>query len=82
MLSLEYNVVMNYVCSDFIDSVGFFHVFQRMIRNALFIYHDHVFDFLVEFIDQKAIGMDNIFSGFRLIQQWDDIIKIQRRYGK
>jgi len=32
-------------------------------------------------MDIKLVGLENIFMGFQLIQQWDDIIKIQRRYA-
>lgn len=61
--------------------IGFFGVFQRFVNNLLLVYHDHVFDFLVDKIDQKVIGMENVFVGFRLVQQWDEIIKMQRRYA-
>jgi len=61
--------------------IGFFGVLQRLVRNVLFQYHDHLFDFLVEKMDVKVVGLENIFMGFQLIQQWDDILKIQRRYA-
>lgn len=61
--------------------IGFFGVLLRIVRNVLFQYHDHLFDFLVEKMDIKLVGLENIFMGFQLIQQWDDIIKIQRRYA-
>ena len=61
--------------------VGFFGVMQRKLRNLIYTFHDRIVDFLVEKCDEKTFGLENIFSGLTFIQQWDDIIKMQRRYA-
>ena len=62
-------------------AVGVFGVVERMIESFQFGYHDHILDYLVENLDQRTYGLENIFTGLILIQQWDDIIKLQRRYA-
>eukprot|EP01038_Epipyxis_sp_PR26KG_P005828 gene5828-8037_t len=61
--------------------IGFFGVIQRKVKAIQYKYHDHVLDFLVELIDKRTIGFENLYTGLRIIQQWDDIIKLQRRYA-
>ena len=41
--------------------------------------HDHVFDVLVKRGKECTFGFENINTGLSLLQQWDEIIKYQRR---
>jgi hypothetical protein len=61
--------------------VGVFGVVERMVQSFQFSYHDHILDFLVENLDQRTFGFENMFTGLQLVQQWDDIIRLQRRYA-
>lgn len=61
--------------------VGVFGVVERMVQSFQFGYHDHILDYLVENLDQRSFGMENIFTGLQLVQQWDDVIRLQRRYA-
>ena len=47
----------------------------------LYSFHDHIVDFIVEKLDEKIIGMENVFRGLNFVMQWDEIIKSQRRYA-
>ena len=62
-------------------AIGVFGVFQRMWKALQFSYHDHILDFLVEKSEEKTFGMENTFTGLTLLQQWDQIVKSQRRYA-
>jgi Ran GTPase-activating protein (RanGAP) involved in mRNA processing and transport len=62
-------------------AIGFFGMVDRTIQAVIFTYHDHVLDFLIDKLDERSFGMENIFSGLEFVQQWDDIIKLQRRYA-
>jgi Ran GTPase-activating protein (RanGAP) involved in mRNA processing and transport len=62
-------------------SIGVFGVLQRMWKAIQFSYHDHILDFLVEKSEDKTFGVENTYTGLTLLQQWDDIIKSQRRYA-
>ncbi len=66
-----------YIC----NTVGFFRSMQRQFRAAVFAYHDHILNFLLDKLETRNIGFENIFEGLHLVQQWDDIIFEQRRYG-
>jgi hypothetical protein len=61
--------------------IGFFGAVERIIQNFQFGFHDHILDFLVEKLDERKYGMENIFTGLQFIQQWDDIIHEQRRHA-
>lgn len=61
--------------------IGFFGAIERIIQNFQFGFHDHILDFLVEKLDERKYGMENIFTGLQFIQQWDDIIHEQRRHA-
>jgi Ran GTPase-activating protein (RanGAP) involved in mRNA processing and transport len=61
--------------------VGALGVVDRMLKSFQFGYHDHVLDFLVENLDQRTFGLENVFTGLQLLQQWDDVIRMQRRYA-
>lgn len=61
--------------------VGSFHVLDRMMKTFQFSYHDHILDMLIENLDKRTFGFENIFTGLEFVQQWDDIIKSQRRYA-
>jgi len=64
-----------------LHSIGFFNAIQRTIKTIKYSMHDHIFDFLIDKISEKTIGFENIFSGLQFLQQWDDLIYLQRRYA-
>lgn len=76
-------MVLFFYCYVFyvVYAVGALGVVERMVQSFQFGYHDHILDYLVENMDQRTFGMENIFTGLQLIQQWDDVIKLQRRYA-
>jgi hypothetical protein len=43
--------------------------------------HDYIVDYIIKKIDVKTIGVENMYVNLPLIQQWDDVIKEQRRYA-
>jgi Ran GTPase-activating protein (RanGAP) involved in mRNA processing and transport len=61
--------------------VGFFRTAQRKINSVIYTFHDHILDLLVEKLDERTVGLENVMSGLRLVQQWDDIVDEQRRYA-
>jgi hypothetical protein len=62
-------------------AIGFFGMMERSIKSLQFSYHDHILDFLINKLDVRFYGYENIFIGLEFIQQWDDILKLQRRYA-
>jgi hypothetical protein len=44
--------------------IGFFSFLQRKIKSLKHSMHDRVFDFLIEKLEQKCIGLENIYIGF------------------
>lgn len=64
-----------------LESIGLFRTLERMLNALVYAYHDHILDFLVEKMDERTFGLENIFSGMIFLQQWDDIIRLQRRYA-
>eukprot|EP00981_Chlorochromonas_danica_P015900 scaffold14726_cov186-Ochromonas_danica.AAC.2 len=61
--------------------LGFFGVVDRFVTSAIFRAHDTVLDFLVYLMEKRTFGLENTMSGLAMIQQWDDVIKSQRRYA-
>lgn len=61
--------------------VGFFRFIERKIRATIFAYHDHILNYIIDKLETRNIGFENIFDGLQLVQQWDDIIMEQRSYG-
>ena len=64
-----------------LHSMKVFAAIQHRIQFMLYTFHDHILDFLVQKLDERTIGPENIFTGLLLVQQWDDIIRHQRRYA-
>ncbi len=64
-----------------LEIVGFFAIAERTVRTTLYGMHDHVLDYLINMLERRAIGRENIFQGMLFVQQWDDIITEQRRYA-
>eukprot|EP00601_Ochromonadales_sp_CCMP2298_P000886 CAMPEP_0173170174 /NCGR_PEP_ID=MMETSP1141-20130122/1096_1 /TAXON_ID=483371 /ORGANISM="non described non described, Strain CCMP2298" /LENGTH=663 /DNA_ID=CAMNT_0014092049 /DNA_START=17 /DNA_END=2005 /DNA_ORIENTATION=+ len=62
-------------------AIGALGVIDRMLKSFQFGYHDHVLDFLVENLDKRTYGLENVLTGLKLLQQWDDVIRMQRRYA-
>jgi Ran GTPase-activating protein (RanGAP) involved in mRNA processing and transport len=61
--------------------VGFFRTLQRKVNSLVYTFHDHILDLLVEKLDERTVGLENVMSGLKLVQQWDDIVDEQRRYA-
>ena len=59
--------------------IGVFNAINRMLESFKYAMHDHVVDVLVEKSNEKMVGLENLNTGLQLIQQWDDIIRHQRR---
>jgi len=64
-----------------LEVVGFFAVTERALRSTLYGMHDHVLNYLINNLEKRAIGRENIFEGLLLVQQWDDVVIEQRRYA-
>ena len=61
--------------------VGFFSGINRKLTSLLYAMHDSILDYLISQLERRAIGRENMFEGLLLVQQWDDIVKEQRRYA-
>jgi Ran GTPase-activating protein (RanGAP) involved in mRNA processing and transport len=64
-----------------INIAGFFSIIERYFRSSLYGMHDHIMNYLITNLEKRTIGRENMFEGLLLVQQWDDIIKEQRRYA-
>lgn len=64
-----------------LNFMGVFAALKRQIQLFLHSFHDHILDFLVRKLDERTIGPENVYSGLSVVQQWDDIIRHQRRYA-
>ena len=64
-----------------LNLVGLFTYVRDKVGNIKYTLHDMVFDFLIQKLDTRILGVENMFTGLILIQQWDDIIRDQRRYA-
>jgi hypothetical protein len=54
---------------------------DRKIQSLKFGMHDNILNFLVYKTDERTMGAENMFTGLQFIQQWDDVVKHQRRYA-
>ena len=64
-----------------LESIGVFRMASRHIRKMRYAMHDYIVDFLVKKVDDRALGVENMHVSLPLIQQWDDVVRDQRRYG-
>lgn len=80
---LDAMMVVFFYCYLFyvLYAVGALGAVERMVRGFQFGFHDHILDYLVENLDQRTFGLENMFTGLQLVQQWDDVIRLQRRYA-
>ena len=62
------------------DLIGIWNYFYELFKSIRYKFNDLILDYLVEIIDEKVLGYENIYRGISTIQQWDDIIRTQRRY--
>jgi Ran GTPase-activating protein (RanGAP) involved in mRNA processing and transport len=76
MVAYVYLYVLN-----ILSNIGVFRYIARKLRQYQYAMHDYIVDFLVAKIDERSMGVENMHVGLPLVQQWDDIIKDQRRYG-
>lgn len=60
---------------------GLFNMIYDMIKSIQYAMHDHILDYLIDKLDERSFGFENIYSGLQFIQQWDEIIKHQRSYA-
>ena len=73
--------IQKFILIDFniLYYIKLFHFLNRYIKKLKYILIDNIFDLLIEYVDYQIIGLENIYMGLKLIIQWDDIIKTQRR---
>lgn len=64
-----------------LENIGVFRVASRYFRKVRYAMHDYIVDFIVRKVDDRALGVENMHVSLPLIQQWDDVIRDQRRYG-
>jgi len=64
-----------------LKNVGLFHAIKKMVDDLKFKFHDSILDYLVYKLEDQRFGAENVLEGLGLIQQWDDIIRDQRRYA-
>lgn len=64
-----------------ISKAGVFRVMIKMYNTYIYSLHDSVINFMVLKLDTRVLGFENIYNGMTLLQQWDDIIREQRRYA-
>lgn len=64
-----------------LNHIGMFRSLQRYIHTLRYAMHDHVVDFLIAKADERALGVENMHTGMLMVQQWNDVIREQRRYG-
>ncbi len=62
---VDLGMVLYFYCYLFyiLYAVGFFGVVDRAVKSFQFGYHDHILDYLVEKLDERTIGMENVFTG-------------------
>jgi len=63
------------------QQVGVFRMISRKWHGFIYGMHDSILDFLVAKVDERSFGAENVYTGLLLVQQWDEIIESQRRYG-
>jgi hypothetical protein len=66
---------------NILANIGFFGMVERKVQSLKFGMHDNILNYLVYKADEKTFGSENVFTGLQFIQQWDDILKQQRRYA-
>ncbi len=64
-----------------ISKAGVFRYFKKMYNTFIYSLHDSVINLIVLKLDTRILGFENIYNGMTLLQQWDDIIREQRRYA-
>jgi hypothetical protein len=64
-----------------LKNVGLFHAIKKKYDDIKFKFHDGILDYLVYKLEHRRFGAENVLEGLGLIQQWDDIIRDQRRYA-
>lgn len=66
---------------NILANIGFFGMVERKLQSLKFGMHDNILNYLVYKADERTFGSENVFTGLQFIQQWDDILKQQRRYA-
>jgi len=75
IISLYMYMYMLYI----VHYVGIFHAVSRKLRTIVYGMHDHILDFLIHKLEERTIGAENMYTGLMVVQQWDDIIREQRK---
>lgn len=81
LVDVVISLYMYFYCIYIVHFIGVFHAISRKIRTLTFGMHDHILDFLMEKLDERTIGAENMYTGLMVVQQWDDIIREQRSYA-
>ena len=63
-------------------AVGVFGALSRYVHGLRYALHDKVVNYLMVKAEERHLGDENMHTGLALIEQWDDVIRSQRRYGK
>ena len=66
---------------NILSTVGVFRAVNRRIHRLRYSMNDYIVDYLVRKVDVRSLGVENMYVNLPLIQQWDDVIKEQRRYA-
>lgn len=61
--------------------IGSLRQLKRSFNNIMYSFHDNVLNSIVNKLDERILGLENMFAGLSVLQQWDDIIREQRRYA-
>ena len=72
--------VLIYILSV-LKAVGVFNAIKRWVTSLRYAYNDKVVNYLMKKIDERQFGLENMHTGMVLVQQWDDVIRSQRRYA-
>ena len=66
---------------NILSTVGIFRAVARKLHRMRYSMNDYVVDYLVRKVDVRSLGVENMYVNLPLVQQWDDVIKEQRRYA-
>jgi Ran GTPase-activating protein (RanGAP) involved in mRNA processing and transport len=66
---------------NLLSTIGAFRALSRKIHRLRYSMNDYVVDYLVRKVDVRSLGVENMYVNLPLVQQWDDVVKEQRRYA-
>jgi len=66
---------------NILSTIGIFRSVARKWHRLQYSMNDYVVDYLVRKVDVRSMGVENMYVNLPLVQQWDDVVKEQRRYA-